>query len=577
MQTADLLRSASRPDVGARSRYLRSINDSHSFLSRRILLDIDQKMMLEKLPISEGASFESHAEEHNATCLPDTRKDLLEEIHTWARNPSAEAIFWLKGMAGTGKSTVSRTIAQSFKEGGCLGATFFFKTGESDRSGLSKFCTTVISQLVSYIPGLALHVKNILDSDSQIVRKSVQEQFKNLILEPLSKVPKVSQESSTFIIVVDALDECEKDADIKLLIQLFSRVKNLPSLHLKVFVTSRPETPIRLGFSAIGRNTYHDLVLHDIPEPVIKHDIRLFLMHNFAEIRTEFNYKAEEEHRLPAAWPGELTIRALTRMAVPLFIFAATVCRYVRDDRFSPIQQLNDVLKYQTQSQTSQFDAIYGPIVEKLVRDLEGRKLEEIKQRFHLVVGSIVVLASPLSVAALSGILDMDKDSINGLLGSLHSVLSISKASTSPVRLLHLSFRDFLLAPETNKRWFWIDEKLRHKEIFENCLRAMNRSLHRDICHKREPGTPISAIEPDCIKKYLPSEVQYACRYWIYHFEKSEGIIQDDDAVDRFLRCHLLHWLESLCILGVVHESVEMIGVLLSMLQASTVLFSTRY
>lgn len=534
---------------------------------------MDQKTMLEKLPISEGASFESHAEEHNPTCLPDTRMDLLEQIHTWARNPSAEAIFWLKGMAGTGKSTISRTLAQSFKEEGCLGASFFFKTGESDRSSLSKFCTTVTSQLVSYIPGLAPHIKKVLDSDSQVIRKSVQEQFQNLILEPLSKVPKVSQESSTFVIVVDALDECERDADAKLLIQLFSRVKNLHSLHLKVFVTSRPEVPIRLGFNAIG-NTYHDLVLHDIPEHVIEHDIHLFLLHNFAEIRTDFNNDTAEEQRLPAGWPGESNIHALTRMSVPLFIFAATVCRYVRDDRFSPTQQLNDVLKYQTQSQTSQFEATYGPIVEKLVRDLQGRKLKEIQQRFQRVVGSIVVLASPLSIAALSSILAMDEDSINGLLGSLHSVLSISKTSTSPVRLLHLSFRDFLLDPEIEKRWFWIDEKLRHKEIFENCLRTMDRSLHRDICHQCEPGTPVSAIEPDCIKKYLPSEVQYACRYWVHHFEKSGGTIQDDDAADRFLRCHLLHWLEGLSLLGVVHESVGMIGTLLGMLQASTVLSS---
>jgi hypothetical protein len=37
-----------------------------------ILLDIDHKIALDTLPMAEGASFDSHAEEHNPTCLKDT-------------------------------------------------------------------------------------------------------------------------------------------------------------------------------------------------------------------------------------------------------------------------------------------------------------------------------------------------------------------------------------------------------------------------------------------------------------------------------------------------------------------------
>ncbi|KAH7120709.1 vegetative incompatibility protein HET-E-1 [Dactylonectria macrodidyma] len=38
-----------------------------------IILDIDQRTALDRLPIAEGAFFDSHAEEHNPTCLPNTR------------------------------------------------------------------------------------------------------------------------------------------------------------------------------------------------------------------------------------------------------------------------------------------------------------------------------------------------------------------------------------------------------------------------------------------------------------------------------------------------------------------------
>ncbi|KAH6988807.1 hypothetical protein BKA56DRAFT_611098 [Ilyonectria sp. MPI-CAGE-AT-0026] len=78
------------------------------------LLSIDQKTVLSRLLVATGASFDSGAEEHNPTCLRDTRVDLLRRIHDWALDPDARPIFWLNGMAGTGKSTISRTVAQSF-------------------------------------------------------------------------------------------------------------------------------------------------------------------------------------------------------------------------------------------------------------------------------------------------------------------------------------------------------------------------------------------------------------------------------------------------------------------------------
>jgi len=41
-------------------------------------------------------------------------------------DPNSKCIFWLNGMAGTGKSTISRTIAQELAEKKRLAASFFF-------------------------------------------------------------------------------------------------------------------------------------------------------------------------------------------------------------------------------------------------------------------------------------------------------------------------------------------------------------------------------------------------------------------------------------------------------------------
>ncbi|KAJ4137887.1 hypothetical protein NW754_001532 [Fusarium falciforme] len=287
------------------------------------LLDINQKTVLDRLPAVVEASFDSRAEEHNPICLHGTRVDLLRQISAWADDPRAEAIFWLNGMAGTGKSTISRTVARSFATTGCLGASFFFKRGEADRGSLSKFVTTIAAQLVSRVPAFAPHAKNAIDADTTIFGKAAQEQFKKLILEPLSRIPQDARKTATLVVVVDALDECERDDDIKLIINLFSRVKALQSPRLRILVTSRPDLPIRLGFSAIT-GKYQDLVLHEMPEHLVEHDISAFLRHELAVIRTNYNTSVPEDRQLPASWPGQSNIQILVQMAVPLFIFAAT-------------------------------------------------------------------------------------------------------------------------------------------------------------------------------------------------------------------------------------------------------------
>jgi hypothetical protein len=74
------------------------------------------------LPIANGASFDSHIKEHNLRCIPNTRIELLRYIREWVKDRNGTPIFWLSGMAGTGKSTIARTVAQSFADQGqsCL-------------------------------------------------------------------------------------------------------------------------------------------------------------------------------------------------------------------------------------------------------------------------------------------------------------------------------------------------------------------------------------------------------------------------------------------------------------------------
>jgi hypothetical protein len=114
-------------------------------------------------------------------------------------------------MAGTGKSTISRTVAQTFADQGQLGGSFFFKKGEGDRGNATRFFTTLAAQSACKLPGLSPYVREAIDADPAISQKALKDQFEKLILHPLSKTKPISQKSSALIIVIDALDECEKE------------------------------------------------------------------------------------------------------------------------------------------------------------------------------------------------------------------------------------------------------------------------------------------------------------------------------------------------------------------------------
>ena len=544
---------------------------------RTVLLDIDQKTVLDKLPTADDAAFNSLAEGDAPTCHVGTRIDLLEQIYRWADDPRAEAIFWLNGMAGTGKSTISRTVARHFAARHRLGASFFFKRGDGDRGKVAKFFTTVASQLILAEPALGVQVKMALDSDPAVVRKTMKDQFEKLILEPLAEISRAELKTPSLVLVVDALDECERDDDVRLIISLFSRTKTLKSLPLRIFITSRPELPIRLGFNAI-KSTYQDLVLHEIPEPVVEHDIGVYLEAELARIKDEYNNSVPEDRRLPANWPGPSKTKILIKMATPLFIFAATVCRSLMDRRCgNPDKQLGEIMEYQTRSQESQLDAAYLPVLNHLVSGLSGRKKDKLLEEFRRIVGSIVILESPLSTRSLARILRVSKDAVDDRLDLLQSVLSVPPSPDSPVRVLHLSFRDFLVDPEKREtNPFWVDEKRTHEDMATNCLQIMREHLHTDICGLEWPGTPRVAVSLQKIHGALPPEVQYACLYWVHHLQEAKGRIRDGDQVHDFLRHHCLHWLEALSFIRRVSGSVALIRALQALLEVSCYCSNTQ-
>ncbi|KAF1967176.1 hypothetical protein BU23DRAFT_543234 [Bimuria novae-zelandiae CBS 107.79] len=73
------------------------------------------------LPHAKDAPFNTYAKQHDPPCLANTRIDLLDEIHGWAQGKDERCIFWLRGLAGTSKSTIARTVARRYHDNSASG------------------------------------------------------------------------------------------------------------------------------------------------------------------------------------------------------------------------------------------------------------------------------------------------------------------------------------------------------------------------------------------------------------------------------------------------------------------------
>jgi len=529
-------------------------------------------ILLNRLPTAAEAPFNSYNRQHEPTCLPDTRVDLLQEIYNWADRHDERFIFWLNGLAGTGKSTIARTIARRYFEQGRLGASFFFSRGGGDVGHAGKFFTSIAVQLANNAPPLQRGICDTIAERNDIADQSLRDQWHQLIFRPLLKLSGNSCPSS-YILVIDALDECNNDSNIRIILQLLAEARSLKTVRLRVFLTSRPEIPIRHGFYRIPEAEHQDFVLHNISPSITDHDIYAYLQYNLRLIG--------QERSLDAGWPGEQTIKRLVQNASGLFIWAATACRFVREGKQLATKRLAMILVGSVGSATApekHLNKIYMTVLKQSVSsDHTDEEKEYVFKMLRQILGSIVVLLSPLSTKALGGLLHVAKQDVDQALEDFHAILDIPEDHSRPLRLHHPSFRDFLLDKDRcDDPNFWVDQKQAHQTLADSCIRLLSTVLKENICGVDTPGTLATDVHRSQVERYLPPELQYACLYWVRHLRKSGARLHDNDHVHQFLQERLLYWLEALGWMQKISEGIVAIISLESITLVSIFLWHTR-
>jgi hypothetical protein len=526
--------------------------------------------MLKSLKPVFSARYDSR--DSPAGCLEDTRKDVLGAMHSWladswSPSSSSMSIFWLAGLAGTGKSAIIKTFWQHVgNDDKFLLASFFASRSSAERRDPYRVLHTFAYQLAIASDRIRPHVISAIHAPQDVMQEPMHEQIKQLLAEPIKKAHLGGR---TIMLAIDALYECLKSAvgvEGGPLIELLAQL--LQHQPVKLLVTSRQEDSIREMFHSLS---HVPLRLHEIASETVEADVRRILIAGFADIRRRRARDIGTD-----LWPTQSQLNALVQLTGPFFIYASTVLKFVDGPRFSPKRRLLQILERGTVMFTDssnpylQVDALYADVLKSATEEAPGSTNTELCRRVGNLLRTVVLLEKPVSVLALSqlmGFLEFEEiQQMENDVRALGSVLLISDAPGSErfsgsVSTFHPSFRDFLVDRQRCCEEHFLVRPAEHQhELLYRCLQLLNRHLRHDVCGIRNPGLAKVEIQylPERLTQSVPESVRYACGFWQVHLVASGSLaVSVSAALLGLCTDHLLHWLEALSLLGEVSSASE--------------------
>jgi hypothetical protein len=479
---------------------------------------------------------------------------VLHEIETWAGASNGPCVFWLNGLAGTGKSTIAATICEHLEDKQLLGASFFVSRQHADRRDASDIVRSIAHGLASRNRLITKKLCAILRKKSSAVSRSIETQITDFVITPAHEM----DAQSTLVIVIDALDECFLDARGRpggdLLLELVRQLLSL-SGRLRLFITSRNELSIQRMFNELFASARQQIMkLHDLDGTTVQTDIQRYLIHSFDTIR------ADRVSELPLlGWPDADDVRRLAELSGRLFIYAATAMRFLSSQHYSPADRLVQLLEQQeTDENVSRHDGLdelYRRILLDAVETSPTVVNLGLCKRLHAVVAVIVLANTPVHIDALCILSGVKLNDVRIALRYLASLL-LWDTDEEPVRIFHPSFPDFMAdAGRCTIDSLRVDPPIDHGVLALHCFVVLNQTLHYDMCKIRDPLMANKNVSDLAgrLHEQVPNwnAVRYASCFWPRHLVKCKHPSSDLlKALAELCRKHLSHWLEVLSLLG---------------------------
>ncbi|KAI5118583.1 hypothetical protein M0805_008673 [Coniferiporia weirii] len=353
-------------------------------------------------------------------CLEGTRKPVLKQVEDWAVSDSK--LFWLHGLAGSGKSAIANSVAHMLEQQQLLFGCFFCKRDDPEcHNPMNLFPTLAYHFSKWHMTYRSLVLSVIHGVDEPKLAQSLHWQFELLLRKPLMSLATAAVDLPPLVVVIDALDECGDLPESRLeLAKYLVELSNVVPW-LRVFITSRPLPELKQIFLA---EEFQSLDINEELGSVQVHkDILLYTKH----CAQNLNLTGDQ-------------IESLALKASGLFIWTSTVFRFIK----MQLNQQRAVQGILSQSSAgkpeSELDQIYKTVLQSVA---EGPDNAEI---IKSVIG-VVVCASknrPLPESALLEFLSSMENDVD-LPKALYwlECLSLMEELKSGINILELFSRNY--------------------------------------------------------------------------------------------------------------------------------------
>jgi hypothetical protein len=500
-------------------------------------------MTLNTLKRVEDIQYNAHPPLLRRHCTPNTRQQILQQLMEWARDDTKPRVYWLSGMAGTGKTTIAYSFCEQLEAEGLLGASFFCSRTIDESREVRAVFPSIAHELAERFVILPSKLIGAVEQDKRIASRPLDKQLAHLILEPAN--PGIEKRH---IIALDGFDEFKTIDDARILLtSITNSASKLPNL--KFFITSRQEPQLEEVFKRPGVEGITSY-LHNIEESMVRGDIELYLVERREEI-----CKAKG---LAETWWTDEQLQRLLDRAGKLFIYASTTCSFLETSDAEECKGLLDaILDRHSLGQHDHLDRLYSQVLNAIQQD--HRRKEIIKDVLWVAVAAL----NPLHIPTITALLKKSDDvAVYTALKRLGAVITVPMAkdvTDIPVLPFHASFPDFL-HDKNRSSTHYISEIEAHHFMMGLCLNVLGSSpvLKRDICDIGQNNGHISSISPSSLEK-ISKDLEYSSIYWLVHLGHildSEDLKESEvSQVLSFFDTDVLHWIECMALLGKLKDA----------------------
>ncbi|KAG9075040.1 hypothetical protein FRC06_010311, partial [Ceratobasidium sp. 370] len=471
-------------------------------------------------------------------CTPNTRADVLQDLREWVHYGKFQKVYWLNGIAGTGKTTIAYSLCEYLENSGKPAASFFCSRDLPDCQDVKRIFPTVAYQLARLSRPFRCAVSRALEQDPEVCHQSIDEQFKKLIARPLQNVGHTF--GADAVIVIDALEECEDKNRVNQILD--ACFENSPGLPVRFLITSRRNPRIlERMLASQGGQRRAELRLHEVDRTVAQEDVRTYLRANLEHLNL-----------------SDDGLECLVQRSGGWFLYASSVVSYLGQDSSPPgaerLGRLLDISSHTESTIDWDIDVLYTTILEETVNQFG---LAEVM----LALRTALCARELASMDTMAGLLRLGIDRlVHIMLQPLLPVLHLPNRGELGMAL-YTSFAQYLADPQRSGR-FHCDTREGSALLAQSCFAVFDTATTPfNVCNLESSyllDREVVGID-ERANESISQAMWYASQHWAAHLKLAGPSDDLLTSLSNFLSRRLLLWMEVMNLKHHISEAVELL------------------